>query len=170
MGQPTRYKPTDYRSGIGYDVHPLVRGRKLVLGGVTIPYERGLKGHSDADVLLHAVMDAVLGAAGQGDIGEHFPDTDLKFMGASSLRLLAQVRKIIERAGLKVANVDCVLLAEEPRISPHKRKMCQNIAKALNVDVDRVNVKATTNEGLGFIGRQEGLAAYATALLRSVKH
>ena len=141
MGQPTWYKPTDYRSGIGYDVHPLVKGRKLVLG-----------------------------AAGQGDIGEHFPDTDLRYKGASSLRLLGLVRKVIEKAGLKVANVDCVLLAEEPRISPYKSKMCQNIAKALNVDVDRVNVKATTNEGLGLIGRKEGLAAYATALLRSVKH
>ena len=170
MGQPTWYKPTDYRSGIGYDVHPLVKGRKLVLGGVTIPYALGLKGHSDADVLLHAVMDAVLGAAGLGDIGEHFPDTDPQYKGASSLRLLGQVRKMVEKAGLKVANVDSVLLAEEPRISPYKKKMCQNIATALNIDVDRVNVKATTNEGLGFIGRQEGLAAYATATLRSAEH
>jgi 2-C-methyl-D-erythritol 2,4-cyclodiphosphate synthase len=170
MGQPGCYKSADYRSGIGYDVHPLVRGRKLVLGGVTIPYEKGLKGHSDADVLLHAIADAVLGAAGQGDIGMHFPDTDARYKGISSLRLLARVRKVIEEGGFKVSNIDSVLLAEAPKIGPHRRKMCRNIAKALNVDVDRVNVKATTNEGLGFIGRREGMAAYATATLRSGKH
>ena len=161
---------TDYRSGIGYDVHPLIKGRKLVLGGVTIPYEKGLKGHSDADVLLHAIADAVLGAAGQGDIGMHFPDTDPRFKGISSLKLLAQVGKVAGKAGFKVSNIDCVLLAEAPKIGPHRRKMCQNIAKALNVNVERVNVKATTNEGLGFIGRREGMAAYATATLRSVAH
>jgi 2-C-methyl-D-erythritol 2,4-cyclodiphosphate synthase len=170
MGQPTRYKPTVFRSGIGYDVHPLVKGRKLVLGGVTVPYEKGLKGHSDADVLLHAVSDAVLGAAGQGDIGMHFPDTDQRYKGISSLRLLVQVRKVIERAGFKVSNIDCVLLAEAPKIGPYRRKMCRNIAKALDVGFDRVNVKATTNEGLGFIGRKEGMAAYATATLHSLEH
>jgi 2-C-methyl-D-erythritol 2,4-cyclodiphosphate synthase len=121
-------------------------------------------------VLLHAVADAVLGAAGQGDIGEHFPDTDPRYRGISSLLLLGKVRRIIERAGFKVSNIDCVLLAEAPKISPHKKKMCRNIAEALNVDVDRVNVKATTNEGLGFIGRKEGLAAFATATLCALEH
>jgi 2-C-methyl-D-erythritol 2,4-cyclodiphosphate synthase len=177
MKRSTTHKSTDYRTGIGYDVHAFAecRGRAcpaptLVLGGVTIPYEKGLKGHSDADVLLHAVADALLGAAGKGDIGEHFPDTDKRFKGASSLRLLEQVRRVIEKAGFKVANVDCTLLAEKPKISPHKKKMCKNIARALNVDVERVNVKATTNEGLGFVGRKEGMAAYATALLRFAKY
>jgi 2-C-methyl-D-erythritol 2,4-cyclodiphosphate synthase len=165
MGQPT-----DYRSGIGYDVHPLVKGRKLVLGGVNIPHEKGLKGHSDADVLLHAIADAVLGAAGQGDIGMHFPDSDPRYKGISSLKLLAQVGRVIKEAGFEISNVDCVLLAEAPKIGPYRQKMGRNITKALNIDVDRVNVKATTNEGLGFIGRREGMAAYATALLRSVKH
>ncbi len=167
MRRAARNKPTDYLTGIGYDVHPLVVGRKLVLGGVKIPYEKGLKGHSDADVLLHAIMDAVLGSVGKGDIGEHFPDTDRKYKGIKSLRLLNDVRKLVEKAGFKVVNVDCVLLAEEPKIKPYKKEMCRNIAKALNMDVDRVNVKATTNEGLGFVGRKEGMVAYATALLRS---
>lgn len=160
----------DDRSGIGYDVHPLVAGRKLVLGGVKIPYERGLEGHSDADVLLHAVADAVLGAAAQGDIGEHFSNKSPKYKGISSLLLLAQVRRIVASAGFKILNIDCVLLAEEPKIGKYKREMKKNIARALGIDADRVNVKATTNEGLGFIGRKEGMAAYATALLRSTEN
>ena len=170
MGQPTGYRSTDYRTGIGYDVHPLVKGRKLVLGGVRVPFSKGLKGHSDADVLLHAIADAVLGAAGKGDIGEHFPDTDRKYKGISSLVLLERVRKVIGAGGWKIANVDCVLLAEEPKISPYKPAMKRNIAKALSIESQRVNIKATTNEGLGFIGRREGMAAYATALLCSSEH
>ncbi len=161
-------KPFDYCTGIGYDVHPLVPGRKLVLGGVRIPYGRGLQGHSDADVLLHAIADALLGAAGKGDIGEHFPDTDKKYKGIASVVLLKHVQKLLEASGFQVINVDCVLLAEAPKISPYKAKMRANIAKALDMDVRRVNVKATTNEGLGFIGRKEGMAAYATVMLHRV--
>ncbi len=157
---------SEYYSGIGYDVHPLVDGRKLVLGGVTIPYIKGLKGHSDADVLLHAIMDAILGAAGLGDIGEHFPDTSRKYKDISSLVLLKQVRSAVLKAGFTIVNVDAVLLAEEPKIKPYKKIMCANIAKALDMDVARVNVKATTNEGLGFVGAKQGMAAYATASLR----
>lgn len=170
MSLPTWYRPFDYCSGIGYDVHELILGRKLVLGGVKIPYARGLKGHSDADVLLHAIADALLGAAGKGDIGEHFPDTDKKYKGISSLVLLRRVCHLLETAGFKVVNVDCVLLAEEPKIHPYKDKMKANIAKALDIDVCQVNVKATTNEGLGFIGRKEGMAAYATVMLRAAEH
>ncbi len=170
MGQPTWYKPIDYSIGIGYDVHPLVPGRKLVLGGVKIPHSLGLQGHSDADVLLHAIADAVLGAAGNGDIGEHFPDTDPRYKNISSLVLLKKARAEAEADGLKVANVDCVLLAEAPKISRYKQAMKRNIAKALNIDPERVNIKATTNEGLGFVGRREGMAAYATVLLRSSEY
>jgi len=165
----TRSKLINYRVGIGYDVHPLVEGRKLVLGGVEIPHEKGLKGHSDADVLLHAIMDAALGAAGMGDIGEHFPDTDEKFKGISSLLLLAQVGEEVRRSGFGVANVDCVLLAEAPKIRPFKSAMKANIAKALGIDPSQVNIKATTNEGLGFVGRGEGMAAYATAMLEKLE-
>ncbi|MBF0594848.1 MAG: 2-C-methyl-D-erythritol 2,4-cyclodiphosphate synthase [Candidatus Omnitrophica bacterium] len=157
-----------YRTGIGYDVHVMVPGRNLVLGGVEIPHNKGLLGHSDADVLLHAISDALLGAAGKGDIGEHFPDTDLKYKGISSLVLLRQVGHLLETSGFQVVNLDCVLLAEQPKISPYKAQMKVNIAKELNVDVCQVNIKATTNEGLGFIGRQEGMAAYATVLLCKV--
>ena len=155
-----------YYSGIGYDVHPLVDGRKLVLGGVHIPYARGLKGHSDADVLVHAIMDAILGAAALGDIGEHFPDTSRKYKGASSLVLLKQVRVMAVKAGFTIVNIDAVLLAEEPKITPYKKEMRVRIAKALGTDVSRVNIKATTHEGLGFIGAKQGMAAYATATLR----
>jgi 2-C-methyl-D-erythritol 2,4-cyclodiphosphate synthase len=170
MSQPGWYKPTDYFSGIGYDVHVLTIGRRLVLGGVEISYSRGLLGHSDADVLVHAIMDAVLGAAGQGDIGEHFPDTSRKYKNASSILLLKEVCHKVEAAGLKVVNVDCVLLAEEPRIGPYKAQMRENIARALDIDPLRVNIKATTQEGLGFVGRKEGMAAYATAVVRSSEH
>ncbi len=156
----------EYYSGIGYDVHALVSGRKLMLGGVKVPYVKGLKGHSDADVLLHAIMDAVLGAAGLGDIGEHFPDTSRRYKGASSLALLKQVGALAAKAGLTVVNIDAVLLAEEPKIKPYKKDMCACIAKALGMDVSRVNIKATTNEGLGFIGAKQGMAAYAAASLR----
>ncbi|MBF0485300.1 MAG: 2-C-methyl-D-erythritol 2,4-cyclodiphosphate synthase [Candidatus Omnitrophica bacterium] len=170
MSQALRDKLSEYRSGIGYDIHRLVEGRKLVLGGVTIPFEKGLMGHSDADVLLHAIADAVLGAAGQGDIGELFPDTDKKYKGVSSLVLLKRVCEVAQSAGFRIANVDCVLLAEDPKITPYKDEMRKNIAGALDVSQGQVNVKATTNEGLGFVGRQEGLAAYASVLLRSREH
>jgi len=170
MSLPTWYKQFDYLSGLGYDVHPLVAGRKLVLGGVRIPHSKGLKGHSDADVLLHAIADALLGAAGKGDIGEHFPDSDKKYEGISSLVLLKTVCHLLESTGFKVVNVDCVLLAEEPKIAPYKQKMKVNIAEALDIDPCQVNVKATTNEGLGFVGRKEGIAAYATVMLRSAEH
>jgi len=156
----------EYYSGLGYDVHPLVNGRKLLLGGVKVPYARGLKGHSDADVLLHAVMDAVLGAAGLGDIGEHFPNTSARYKGASSLVLLKQVGAMAAKAGFTVINIDAVLLAEEPKIKPYKKEMRARIAKALGMDAARVNIKATTNEGLGFIGAKQGMAAYAVASLR----
>ena len=159
-------KAPEFYSGIGYDVHPLVDGRALVLGGVKIPHVRGLKGHSDADVLLHAIMDAVLGAAGLGDIGEHFPDTDRVYKGIASLVLLKKVGTAVAKAGFTIVNIDAVLLAEEPKIKPYKKQMCACIAKALDMDVSRVNVKATTNEGLGFVGAKQGMAAYAAASLR----
>jgi 2-C-methyl-D-erythritol 2,4-cyclodiphosphate synthase len=165
MSSSKGYKQPEYCSGIGYDVHQMMPGRKLVLGGVKIPYKTGLNGHSDADVLVHAIMDALLGAAGKGDIGEIFPDTDKKFKDISSLLLLRHVAQVLKKAGFKVVNVDCVLLAEEPKINPYKAKMKANIAKALGIDGRQVNVKATTNEGLGFVGRKEGMAAYATAML-----
>lgn len=156
----------EYRCGIGYDVHRLASGRKLILGGVHVPYDRGLLGHSDADVLVHAIMDAVLGAAGQGDIGEHFPDTDMKYKGVSSIELLKHVGKVVVEKGFVVVNVDAVLLAEEPKIKPYKAQMGVHIAAALGIDAVRVNIKATTNEGLGFVGAKEGMAAYASASLR----
>ncbi|MBF0331339.1 MAG: 2-C-methyl-D-erythritol 2,4-cyclodiphosphate synthase [Candidatus Omnitrophica bacterium] len=156
---------SEYRSGIGYDVHPLTTGRKLILGGVCLPYEKGLKGHSDADVLVHAIMDAILGAAGEGDIGEHFPDTSSEYKDASSIRLLKYVGQLVAQKGFTIVNVDAVLLAEEPKIKPYKNEMGVNIAGALGIDLGRVNIKATTNEGLGFVGAKEGMAAYATASL-----
>ncbi|MBF0122445.1 MAG: 2-C-methyl-D-erythritol 2,4-cyclodiphosphate synthase [Candidatus Omnitrophica bacterium] len=159
-----------FRSGIGYDVHPLAKGRKLILGGVKIPYKLGLLGHSDADVLLHAIADALLGAVGKGDIGEHFSNKSSKYKGISSLVILARVRQIVKAAGFKVVNIDCVLIAEEPKINRYKLVMKEKIARALGIVVDQVNVKATTNEGLGFVGRNEGMAAYATALVRAVEH
>ena len=154
-----------FQTGIGYDVHRLVKGRKLILGGVEIPHRLDLEGHSDADVLLHAVCDAILGAAGKGDIGEHFPNTDAKYKGISSLKLLAQVNQVINKAGYSVVNIDVALLAEEPKLTPYKAQMKANIAKELKLDSNLVNIKATTNEGLGFIGKKEGIAAYAVVLL-----
>ncbi|TCO69672.1 2-C-methyl-D-erythritol 2,4-cyclodiphosphate synthase [Marinisporobacter balticus] len=149
------------RVGMGYDVHKLVEGRKLILGGITIPYEKGLLGHSDADVLLHAIKDAVLGAAALGDIGKHFPDTDEKFKGASSIKLLSEVNNMINKSGYKVNNVDATIIAQKPKMAPHIEKMRKNIADTLGVDVDFINVKATTTEGLGFTGSGEGIAAQA---------
>ncbi len=155
----------NYRTGIGYDVHRLVKGRKLVLGGVRIPSALGLEGHSDADVVLHALCDAILGAAGCGDIGEHFPNTDKKYKGISSLILLEKVRKFVEARGFSLVNVDVAILAQAPKLSAYKLKMTSCIAQKLGLGKDCVNIKATTNEGLGFIGKGEGIACYATALL-----
>ena len=153
------------RIGHGYDVHRLVEGRKLILGGVDIPYEKGLLGHSDADVLLHAISDAILGAIGEGDIGRHFPDTDPRYKGADSLKLLAHVMKLAEEKGFMLGNVDATIVAQRPKLAPHIPLMRENIAGVLSAGIDRVNVKATTTEELGFAGRGEGIAAYAVALL-----
>ena len=151
------------RFGMGYDVHRLVEGRKLILGGVEIPWEKGLLGHSDADVLLHAIADALLGAAALGDIGKHFPDTDEKFAGADSRKLLAEVVRLVREKGYRVGNVDATIVAQAPKLAPHIEEMAQNIAKVLGVERDCVNVKATTEERLGFTGSGEGMSAYAVA-------
>ena len=153
------------RIGHGYDVHRLVEGRRLILGGVDIPWERGLLGHSDADVLTHAVMDALLGAAGLGDIGRHFPDTDPAYAGADSLRLLAHVTALLRERGFTVGNVDATVLAQRPKLAPHIPQMRDNLARAMGVDPGQVNVKATTEEGLGFTGSGEGMVAHAVALI-----
>ncbi len=155
-----------FRIGSGYDVHRLVSGRKLIVGGVTIPHEKGLKGHSDADVLVHAVCDAMLGAAGMGDIGEHFPDTDPRFKGISSILLMEHCRDLLKKKGWGVGNMDVTIFAEAPRMSPHKKEMAQNLAAAAGIIVDLVNIKATTTEGLGFEGREEGIGAHAVVLLQ----
>ena len=153
------------RIGHGYDVHRLVEGRKLILGGVDIPYEKGLLGHSDADVLVHAVMDALLGAAGLGDIGRHFPDTDPTYAGADSLKLLDHVMELLREHGWKVGNVDATILAQRPKLAPHIPGMRENLAAHMAVDSSQVNVKATTEEKLGFTGSGEGMAAHAVCLL-----
>ncbi len=156
------------RIGFGYDIHRLVPERKLFLGGVEIPFEKGLEGHSDADVLLHAVCDALLGAMGDGDIGRHFPNTDPSFKDISSLKLLQNVAAKLADRKFAVENVDSTLLAERPRIAPHVDRMVENIARALRVSPSRVNIKATTHEGLGYIGEGIGMAAYAVVLLKEV--
>ena len=153
------------RIGQGYDVHRLVEGRDLVLGGVRIPYEKGLLGHSDADVLVHAVMDALLGAAGERDIGYHFPDTDERYKGASSIVLLEEVMKILASKGLKPVNIDATIMAQKPKLSSYIEEMRENIAGATGLDKDFVNVKATTEEGLGFTGTGEGMKASAVCLV-----
>ena len=153
------------RIGHGYDVHRLAEGRKLILGGVDIPFEKGLDGHSDADVLLHAVSDALLGAAGLGDIGRHFPDTDPQYKGADSLVLLQVVGQKIAAAGYRVGNIDVTMIAQKPKLKAYIPTMEQNIATALGIDAGRVNVKATTEEGLGFTGTMEGMACHAVCLL-----
>ena len=153
------------RIGHGYDVHRLVEGRDLILGGVKIAYEKGLDGHSDADVLLHAVMDALLGAAGLRDIGYHFPDTDMRYKGADSRMLLRTVREKLEAAGYRISNVDVTMIAQQPKLKPHIPQMMENIAQDLGIAPDRVNVKATTEEHLGFTGAMEGLACHAVCLL-----
>ena len=153
------------RVGHGYDVHRLAEGRKLILGGVEIPWEKGLLGHSDADVLLHALMDAILGAAALGDIGQHFPDSDERYAGADSLRLLAEVARLLNEAGYRLVNADCTILAQRPKLMPHLPQMRANIARALEADVDAISVKATTEEGLGFTGDGSGMAAHAVVLI-----
>lgn len=153
------------RVGFGYDVHRLAEGRKLLLGGVEIPFQWGLLGHSDADVLVHALMDALLGAAALRDIGKHFPDTDPKYKGISSLLLLRKVKELLKEKGYFINNVDILVVAERPKLAPFIEKMCANVAESLEVDIDRVNIKATTTEGLGFAGTGEGMAAHAVATI-----
>ena len=153
------------RVGLGYDVHPLVSGRPLVLGGVQIPYLYGLQGHSDADVLLHAIGDALLGAIAHGDIGRHFPDTDLQYRGIRSTVLLKRVATMVREKGFHIVNVDSTIVAQKPKLAEVIPKMVQQIAEVLEIETSRVNVKATTTEGLGFAGRGEGIAAYAIALV-----
>lgn len=156
------------RIGHGYDVHKFKEGRKLVIGGVTIPYEFGLDGHSDADVLLHAVCDALLGAAALGDIGKHFPDTDEKYKGIDSRKLLSQVYSLIHENGYEVENIDCTVIAQKPKLSPYIENMRAEIAGCVQTDISSVNVKATTEEGLGFTGRLEGISAHAVCILKEL--
>ena len=153
------------RIGNGYDVHKLTDNRPLILGGVEIEYEKGLLGHSDADVLVHAIMDALLGAAALGDIGKHFPDTDPKYKGISSIYLLECVARLLKENGYSIENIDSIVAAQRPKLSPHIEKMTENIANALGIEKSRVSVKATTTEGLGFEGRGEGISAYAVCLI-----
>ena len=153
------------RIGMGYDVHRLVENRDLILGGVTIPWERGLLGHSDADVLLHAIMDALLGAAALGDIGKHFPDTDPRYKGISSILLLKHVGTLLHEHGYKIGNIDATIIAQKPKLAPFRAQMVENIATALEISTDQICVKATTEEGLGFTGKEEGIASQAIALL-----
>lgn len=157
------------RIGFGFDVHRLVRGRNLVLGGITIPYLFGLEGHSDADVLIHAICDAILGAVSEGDIGRHFPDTDPKYLGIKSTLLLKEVKEIMKKKGFNIVNLDSTIVAQEPRLSEYIPKMVNEISDILEVEDDRVNIKATTTEGLGFTGRREGIAAYAVVLVEKEK-
>ncbi|MCC7431682.1 2-C-methyl-D-erythritol 2,4-cyclodiphosphate synthase [bacterium] len=154
------------RIGQGYDVHKLVKGRKLILGGVEIPYEKGLLGHSDADVLLHAIMDAMLGALALGDIGKHFPDTDQKFKDISSIKLLEHVNKLVGEKGWEISNLDSTLVLQSPKIAPFIFQIQTNIAQTLKIEVDQVSVKATTSEKLGFVGKGEGAEAFAVVLLQ----
>ena len=157
------------RIGTGYDVHRLVEGRDLILGGGKIPFEKGLDGHSDADVIVHAIMDALLGAAALGDIGQHFPDTDPEYEGISSITLLEKVGGLLDEHNYVVGNIDSIIIAQKPKMMPHLLKMRQNVADALHIDIDRVSIKATTEEGLGFTGRGEGIAAQATCALEDLR-
>ena len=155
------------RVGIGYDVHKLTEGRKLILGGVEIEHEKGLLGHSDADVLVHAIMDALLGAAALGDIGKHFPDTDPRYSGADSIELLRHVGGLLKQNGYTVGNIDSIVIAQAPKLAPHIENMRSNIAAALNIETNQVSVKATTTEHLGFEGRREGISAQAVCMINS---
>ena len=163
--QSPHSQKSNYKTGLGYDIHRLAKGRKLFLGGVEIPHPKGLNGHSDADVVLHAICDALLGAIGKGDIGEHFPNTDSKYKGISSLRLLEKVNAMVQSEGFTIGNIDTMILAEEPNLKNYKSKMRETIAKTLKIDQSRVNIKATTQEGIGFGSTHEAIAAYATVLL-----
>lgn len=153
------------RVGIGYDVHRLVADRKLILGGMEVKHHLGLLGHSDADVLVHAIMDALLGAAGEGDIGRHFPDSDTQYRGISSLVLLCYVRDILRQKGYQINNIDAVIVAQKPKLAPYIGGMINNLARSLEINMDRINIKATTTEGLGFAGQEEGIAAQAVATI-----
>lgn len=153
------------RVGLGYDVHRLVKGRNLIIGGVKIDYELGLLGHSDADVLIHAIMDSLLGAAALGDIGRHFPDTDVLYKDADSIELLKRVGQLIREKGYEISNIDSIIVAQKPKMAPHIEKMRENIANALGIGTDRVSVKATTEEGLGFTGEMQGISSKAICLL-----
>ena len=156
-----------FRTGIGFDAHALAEDRPLVIGGVHIPHSKGLLGHSDADVLVHAVMDAILGALALGDIGQHFPDTEDEFEGADSLELLSHVQKMIEDKGYCCENLDSIIIAEKPKLKPYIGEMCENIASVLKINVDQLSIKATTTEHMGFTGREEGIVAQAIVLLKS---
>ena len=156
------------RVGMGYDVHRLVENRDLILGGVKIPYEKGLLGHSDADVLLHAIMDALLGAAAMGDIGKHFPDTDPKYEGASSMKLLEHVGKLLEEENYQIINIDATIIAQRPKMAPHIPQMVENVARVLKLEKNQVNIKATTEEGLGFTGTGEGISSQAICALMPI--
>lgn len=158
------------RIGTGYDVHRLVEDRALIMGGVVIPYEKGLLGHSDADVLLHAIMDALLGAAALGDIGKHFPDSNEKYKGVSSMELLKEVKRMLDEELFLVENIDATIIAQKPKMAPYLQEMRANIAEVLQIDISQVNVKATTEEGLGFTGSGEGIASQAVCLLESVRN
>ena len=156
-----------YRIGNGYDVHRLIKGRKLILGGVDIPHGLGLDGHSDADVLCHALCDSLLGASGAGDLGKHFPDTEKKWKGISSLILLEKSGELVAKRGFQISNIDTTIVAQQPKIGPHIKSMTTNISETLKIDPTQINIKATTTERLGFAGREEGIAAYAVALLQA---
>ena len=167
MSTPPSFESLEFRSGIGFDSHPLTEGRRLVLGGVEIPHSRGLSGHSDGDVLVHAVMDALLGAANLGDKGLHFPSSDPQYKDIYSLVLLERVGDLIAQAGWRLSNVDATILAQNPRLSPFNPEMRENVARSLSVSPDRVSIKVTTTDYLGFVGREEGIAACAVASLKS---
>ncbi len=156
------------RVGFGYDVHKLIEGRKLILGGINIPFDKGLEGHSDADVITHAIMDALLGAVGMGDIGEHFPDSDEKYKDADSLQLLKRVCEIVEESGYYIENIDATIVAQKPKLKEYKEDIRENIAKTIKIDKSRVNIKATTEEGLGFTGSLDGISAKAICLVNEM--
>lgn len=162
-----KYRSKIMRVGLGYDVHKLVEGRKMIIGGVEIPYEKGLLGHSDADVLLHAVMDALLGAAALGDIGKHFPDTEAEYKGADSMKLLEKVQKLLEENLFFIENIDAVIIAQHPKMRPYIDTMRENIARVLGITLEQVNIKATTEEGLGFTGSGEGISSQVICMLTS---
>ncbi|MCK8710485.1 2-C-methyl-D-erythritol 2,4-cyclodiphosphate synthase [Clostridioides difficile] len=153
------------RIGLGYDVHKLTEDRKLIIGGVEIPHDKGLLGHSDADVLIHAIMDSILGALASGDIGKHFPDTDEEYKGADSMKLLEHVYNLITSKGYKIGNIDSTIIAQSPKMAPYIESMRSNISKVLNTDIDNINIKATTEEGLGFTGAKQGIASQSICLL-----